>query len=700
MNPKPNPLRSATLFADLTDNELLLLEPKLVTQHFTPDTEIVREGSLADTLYVIVEGQVRVHRGPMELSVLEAGDSFGELGLLSNNERISSVWSLTGLTTLRLDKEALEDLRDESPEIERKIMATALSATRNYLINLSSTLSKLLQDHARPLRTEVTVKLPDRKMRVRAGTQLKDLLPSHIGGEPVVAANLDNKITSLNSTLHASASLDALTPKSREGRAVYRRSLGMVLLEAAYRVDRDVKLRIGPSLGFAHIVEIEDDHGYDHEELAQLLTDKMNQIIVADTTFRRERWKVGEANAQFAKQGWEIAAKLLRAWRNSTVPLVSCGELHAIEIGPMVGSTSCLKGFELVVHNDDFLLYFGDFERRSYSLVQAAHPGQLAREHERWLNTMGATSVGAINDIIVDNQIDQVIRVSEGHHEKRISQIAEEVFNHKEPVRVICISGPSSSGKTTFLKRLSVQLQVVGLTPRCLSLDNYYVDREFTVKDANGEYDFEAFEALNRDLLADHLNRLIRGETVATALYNFGTGINDNSGGPVMTVGPRDVLLLEGIHALNPRLPIDDASSIFRIFINPMTSLPLDHVNRVSVSDIRLVRRIVRDRNQRNITAADNIMRWPSVGRGERLHIFPYQESANAVFNSSLIYEPSVLKIYAERYLLEVPTHHPAYPTAHRLRRLIDKFVAVYPGRVPANSLLREFIGGLKFEND
>jgi uridine kinase len=296
--------------------------------------------------------------------------------------------------------------------------------------------------------------------------------------------------------------------------------------------------------------------------------------------------------------------------------------------------------------------------------------------------------------------VSQLIRVSEGFHEKRIGQIADEIAAARDRIRVISIAGPSSSGKTTFIKRLTVQLQIDGVNPVGISLDDYYVDREKTPRGEDGEWDFESLEALDLALLQDHVRRLLAGEAVRTARYDFLTGRSDPGGGPTIRLRPGDALMLEGIHGLDPRLlgETPRPGALFRVFIHPATTLPFDPLTRVSATDLRLLRRIVRDRHRRGYGAAENIMRWPSVQAGERQHIFPYQDEADAVFDSALVYEPAVLKVYAERYLLEVPQSHPAFPTAHRLRYLVDRFVSIYPDHVPPTSLLREFIGGSGFE--
>jgi uridine kinase len=324
----------------------------------------------------------------------------------------------------------------------------------------------------------------------------------------------------------------------------------------------------------------------------------------------------------------------------------------------------------------------------------------MVRDHQRWLAAMDVSSVGAFNELCISGQVSQLIRVAEGFHEKRIGQIADLVAAARDRIRIISIAGPSSSGKTTFIKRLTVQLQIDGVNPVAISLDDYYVDRERNPRDAKGEWDFEALEALDLPLLQDHVRRLLAGEAVTTPHYDFLTGTSHPEGGPKIQLRPGDALMLEGIHGLNPRLlgAIPREGELFRIFIHPATTLPFDRLTRTSATDLRLLRRIVRDRHRRGYGAGENILRWPSVQTGEREHIFPYQHEAEAVFDSALIYEPAVLKVFAERYLLEVPASHPAYPTAHRLRYLVDRFVSIYPDHVPPTSLLREFIGGSGFE--
>ena len=315
------------------------------------------------------------------------------------------------------------------------------------------------------------------------------------------------------------------------------------------------------------------------------------------------------------------------------------------------------------------------------------------------LHRSGVRSVGSFNRLCIDGSVSEAIRIAEGFHEKRLGGIADTIAV-RNGVRVITIAGPSSSGKTTFIRRLDVQLRIVGVRPVYISLDDSYVDRERTARGPDGEYDFEVLEALDVPLLCDHVVRLLRGERVRTPRYDFVAGKSMREGGRELAIARDEVLMLEGIHGLNPRLLGDVVAhaQVFRIFIQPMTALPLDHASRVSSSDLRLLRRIVRDRRARGTTPEANITRWPSVRRGERFHIFPFVGQADVVFDTSLVYEPSVLKTYAERYLLEVPKDHPAHATAIRLRRMIDHFVAIDGAHVPPTSILREFIGDSGFE--
>jgi uridine kinase len=578
-----------------------------------------------------------------------------------------------------------------------------MGQVREGLVEMTDTAGALLQGRSLPRKGDVAVRMNGAVRTVRTGTPVRALLPAEVEGVLVVAGLLGQKPVSLNTPLFADAAIAPLTADHWEGRQIYTHSVGLLLLEAARQIDPALVVRLGPSRGPVQIVEVAGPPS-GRAELARRLAEEMERLVRADVPFRQEYWAVEEAMAHFQERGWKDAARLLRTRRQGTVPLISCGSLYALSMGPLLPSTGSLRGFTLSPHDEGLLLDYGRLDPRNGSgrAAPTAPPrdGGMMRDHRAWLAAMDVTSVGAFNDLCISGEVRQLIRVAEGFHEKRIGHVADSIAEARERIRIISIAGPSSSGKTTFIKRLTVQLQVSGVHPVGLSLDDYYVDREKTVRDRNGDYDFEALEALDLQLLQAHVRRLLAGEEVRTAHYDFRTGRSQPEGGPRIALRRGDVLMLEGIHGLNPRLlgTIPGEGQLFRIFIHPATTLPFDRLTRVSATDMRLLRRIVRDRHHRGYSAADNILRWPSVQAGERAHIFPFQGEAEAVFDSSLIYEPAVLKVYAERYLLEVPQSHPAYATAHRLRHLIDRFVSIYPDHVPPTSIIREFIGGSGFE--
>jgi uridine kinase len=463
----------------------------------------------------------------------------------------------------------------------------------------------------------------------------------------------------------------------------------------------------------------------------------MLALVGDGASLREEWWTVDEAREHFRLHG-SPAAPLLDTWRDLAVPLVTYGSVYALNMGPLLSETGALAGFHVAPGDGVLLLTYGaEASQRPLASsmfparplvasapsepTTAAPPSPIAEEpevayverharrasahvaavmvgQERWLEALGVTSVGALNHACVSGDISQLIRVSEGFHEKRIGAIADEIRDRRDEVRVICIAGPSSSGKTTFIQRLEVQLQVNGVLPVRISMDDYYVDRELTPRDAAGEYDYEALEALDLKLLGGHLDRLLHGELVKTARFDFATGKSVQEAGRELSLASEQVLLLEGIHGLNPALLTTvPGNRVLRIFCCPLAQLPFDSLTRVHASDTRLLRRIVRDRYSRGANAAETIQRWPSVRAGERQHIFPFQHHADAVFDSALVYELNVLRVFAERYLLEVPHDHPSYTTAFRLIRLLDRFVTIYPDHVPPTSILREFIGGSGF---
>lgn len=685
-------LLKSGIFANLSGEEIQALSSNMQIISYEANTQMRSQQGFC----VLLEGEISVLRENMEIGSILVGDGFGDWGLWGWMQARVSLRAEKAVKIGNFEESALQKVIAKHPQIIINVLKNFAKLMDTHLEDLSQILIKAYSAPSFPVKTSVTIRFNGSVKSMRIGTPLSAVLPREIDGVPVISALFNYKHVSLNRPIYTSGKAEALTRKSLEGRMVYRLSLALLALEAAHIIDPKLKIRIGTSVGYAYLFEFDEPCSYDLEFLARRLKEEMMTLVEKDVVFRRDYCSLDEARTRFSEQGWDDAVKLIRKSRNSSVTLVSCGDIYATEIVPLTASAGVLDTFDVGVIGNELLLYF---DKNEYSVDSATtlFPGHMAKQHDLWLKGMGINCIGDFNEVCIAGDMSKLIHVSEGFHEKRIGQIADQIIQQKNPVKVISIAGPSSSGKTTFLKRLSIQLQINGLTPKCISLDDYYVDRELTVRDENGDYDFEAFEALNIPLLKKQLAALIDGETINIARYDFMTGKNHPNGGPSLSLGPKDILLLEGIHGLNPRMPVAQ-DGVFRIFINPLTSLALDHANRVSASDVRLLRRIVRDRHTRAITAAENIMRWPSVRRGEVKHIFPYQDLADVVFNTSLVYELSVLRVYAERYLLEVDEDHPAHTVAFRLRRLIDKIVPIYPDHVPQTSLLREFIGGSNFD--
>jgi uridine kinase len=568
--------------------------------------------------------------------------------------------------------------------------------------------------HARaPGRTHVTNVCDGAVHTVRAGTLLGTMLPRELDGDLVVAGLVDRRPASLATPLWADATIAPLSTGHWEGARIYRRSVALLLLEAGARIHPELELHVGHSFGYAQAITV-NGAAPPWETLARELNAAMVELVDQDLPLVEPWWTAEEAIAYFERNRWSGAATLLRTRRRAAVPVASYGQVFAPRFGPLVARTGALTEFALVAEPDGLLLVHGVIDPTPTSGRRSAAPDAVdtrgatlfARSSKtllapnlRWLEALGTTSVGELDRACIDGDVSELIRVAEGFQEKRIGQIADAIAGARDRVQVVCVAGPSASGKTTFIRRLRVQLQVDGLRPIGVSLDDYYADRSAIPRDDHGEYDFEAFDALRRDLLQEHLLALLAGKTVRTARYDFKTGASDPQGGAPLALTPGDVLLVEGIHGLNPALlsALPD-ERIFRVFCCPMVQLPLDRLTHVHASDLRLLRRIVRDRHGRETDAAATILRWPSVRAGERRHIFPWQDEADEVFDSSLVYEFCVLRVFAERYLLEVPTHHDAFPTADRLLGLLEQFVTIYPDHVPPTSILREFIGGSGFE--
>jgi len=545
----------------------------------------------------------------------------------------------------------------------------------------------------------VQVSLPWGATEVREGTPVGEILSAGPQDDnDVVAARLNHRLVSLDCKVEVSCLVEPVRADCAEGEEVVRRTAGLLLHGVCRQLYPKLRLQVGQSLRGGYFYALRGEH----PELKTLAAE-LNRVFQQEAEAGRQTVRESvsrDAALRLFQTDYPDKARLLRVWPGYRVPLVSCLGFTDIRQGPYALNARCVRDFRIEPYPPGLILVF---EKDPALKAPLARQGsvlyQAYSETRRWNQLVGVATVADLNEHILAEGIRHVVQVTEGQHEKKIAALADEIAQRRDKVRVVCVAGPSSSGKTTFVKRLSVQLEVNGLRPRTLSLDDYYVDREKTPRDAEGDLDFEAFEAIDLPFFHKQLEQLVAGREVLTPVFDFRSGKRK----PKRTwrsrvIGPNEVLLIEGIHALNPgttRSIPDDAK--YGIFINALTQLCIDDHNRIRTSDVRLLRRLVRDRRYRGYDAEATITRWPKVRAGEEKHIFPYQEHADAMFNSALAYETAVLKNFAKRYLLEIPEQSPSQAKGYQLRRFLDLFVPVWPDHVPATSILREFIGGSGF---
>jgi uridine kinase len=511
----------------------------------------------------------------------------------------------------------------------------------------------------------------------------------------IVGAIVDQSLRELTHILKADAHVSPIDMSDTDGARIYRRSLVFLLEVAFLELFSDWTLTIDHSVSsgayYCHVPEQEPFTKLDLNRLEA----RMREIVGADEPLVKEKVALDEAKAFFKKKRQFDKLRLLNY---RTVDDLVLYDLHGIRDyhhGYMVPSTGYLQWFDLRLVGSGFVLRFPRRHAPSKLSPMPSYPQLLTafRQYSEWLETLGIQSVGALNDAISDGRINEVILVSEALHEQQISRIANTIRKKKDQIRVILIAGPSSSGKTTFSKRLTIQLLTEGISPFALEMDNYFVNREDTPKDENGHYDFEHIDALNREMMNEHIKRLIKGERVQLRHYNFIKGINEP--GEEVQFDPGQMIILEGIHGLNPKLleaiPLEQT---YRIYVSCLTQLNLDRHNRISTTDTRELRRILRDSRDRGYTAQQTIGHWEMVRRGEKAHIFPYQEHADIMFNSALAYELTVLKPLVEPLLRQVPYGTPEHIEAKRLLKFLQWFLPIDAGLIPDNSILREFVGG------
>ncbi|MBN2495319.1 MAG: nucleoside kinase [Deltaproteobacteria bacterium] len=565
----------------------------------------------------------------------------------------------------------------------------------------------------------IHIRLEGRPLKIPDSTTILALVAGEsdpgLGLRRPIGALINNRLVPLDSNLHDQAEVRLLDALSPQARSIYRRGCTLMLIEATRRLYEGVRLVVGQSLGDGDFFDWQGSPAFD-PSYPKRIQAEMEKMVAEDLTFEQERCGVQEALRRFTQLGMQDRVELLNTFWHETIRLVHLGHTIDIHHGPVPPSTGYLPLFGLSAYPPEnpepgrnssrlqgLVLRFPDSEHPPALDTPPAGTTKLFtihRESRAWNRSLGVENVGTLNHHVLDGRIDEMIRVAEGFHEKRITEIADTIVRDKDRVRIALIAGPSSSGKTTFLKRLSVQLRVNGLRPIGLSIDNYYVDREDSPRDENGEFDFESIEAIDLPLFNEQLVDLLSGKEVRTPRFSFESGTRmPEPRWRTMQLSPGEILIVEGIHGLNDRLTSQvPAEAKFKIYVSALTQLCLDDANRIHTTDLRLLRRLVRDKLFRGYSASSTLHCWPSVRRGEVRHIFPFQESTDEMFNTALPYEMAVLKIYAERFLLEVPQEDSSYSEVHRLMKFLSLFVGIFPNRVPQNSILREFIGGSTFQ--
>ncbi|MGD1996237.1 MAG: nucleoside kinase [Anaerolineae bacterium] len=528
------------------------------------------------------------------------------------------------------------------------------------------------------------------------GTPLEAYVQAACGNHPVpvIAALVDGALRELACAVERDVQVTPVFLSDSDGIRIYRRSLAFLMVTAIAELFPEAHVVVDHSLPFGgYFCRVQGRDPFSAEEL-EAIEARMRAIVDEDAPIARERVPVEEAAAIFRQRGENDKIHLLRYRRKDYLILYRLRGLRDYFYGYMVPSTGYLRYFALHSYPPGFVLQYPRRHRPTELLPYAEHPRLRAifREYGEWLHILGVENVGALNEAIEQGRIQELILVSEALHEERIAHIAGEIADQRDQVRLILIAGPSASGKTTFSKRLSVQLLAHGIHPFPLGLDSYFVNREDTPIDEEGEYDFECLEAVDLEFFNQQLLEMMEGKEVTLPRFDFHEGLRRK--GPTVQLTPDHVILVEGIHGMNPNLvPAIPRERTYRIYVSALTQLNIDRHNRVPTTDTRLIRRIVRDATYRGYTAEETLERWESVRRGEKRYIFPYQEHADVMFNSALIYELAVLKPLVEPLLLQIEPPSPRRVESKRLLAFLEWFATCAPDLVPDNSILREFIG-------
>ncbi len=520
------------------------------------------------------------------------------------------------------------------------------------------------------------------------------------GERPFLAAFVNNSLKELDYRVYEPVSVRFIDITHSEGMRVYQRTLFFTMNKAVHDIFPGRRFRIKHSVSKGFYCEIDGVDGVSQQDTDRI-RERMRQLVEQDIPIVREKMLGSEVQALYERVGLEDKLALLKTRPHLYVTLYRLADTVGYFFGVLALSTRYLYMFDVRPYYNGIHLAVPKRSNPAEleAMIHQDKMFDIFKEYKAWVDVMGVSNIGSLNTRIIEGHSSELIKVAEAFHEKKLGSIADSIqqANASRGARIVLISGPSSSGKTTFAKRLGIQLRILGLDPVLISLDDYFVERDRTPRDENGEYDYEALEALDLDAFNNDLRTLLDGGSVDVPRYDFITGKRQYHEKP-LSLGPKSLLVIEGIHGLNPRLTEHIEENFkFKIYISAFTSVSMDDLSRISTTDNRLLRRIVRDYTNRGSDASATLRRWDSVRRGEDRHIFPYQENADVMFNSSLFYEISVLRRYVEPMLHEVPDTIPEYGEARRLLKFIDNFTHVDPSEIPPTSILREFIGGSSF---
>jgi len=533
---------------------------------------------------------------------------------------------------------------------------------------------------------------------VPKGAKIMDIFKEQIeeSKRDIIGCRFNNEVKSLDFEVKEDGVVELIDGTNKDGKRIYTRGLIYIMSKAFSELYQEALITVNYQLSNSMLCEIGNMEITD--EVITKIKQRMKQIIKKDLKINKVMMTKQDAQVFYEREKTLRGRLQLDIAEKPEVMLYYCENYYNYFYGVMPPSTGFIKMFDIIKYGRGVLLRYPSRQTPHRLGEFIARPKMIAalNEYEDLHRVLNVNTVYKLNKAVKENRIKETILVDEALHEKKIANIADDIARRKN-AKVILIAGPSSSGKTTFAQRLGIQLRVNGIKPVTISVDNYFVERDQTPKDKNGNYDFEAIEAIDLELFNDHLSRLIKGEEVAVPTFDFLMGCKKYLGN-TMQLKDDEVLVIEGIHCLNDKLTADiPKSQKYKIYISALTVLNIDYYNRISTTDTRLIRRIVRDHKYRGYSALHTLGMWDSVTRGESRNIFPYQETADAMFNTSLVYELGVLRNYAMPLLADIDRTHPQFSEAKRLHRMLSYFEPIKPDSIPNQSLLREFIGGSIF---